>query len=71
VTRVPSATNTSCINSVECPAHHLQDTAIAGSEYRTWGEINDALQRAAALINREHRRRGKQYRDTQDGQRKQ
>ena len=70
VTLVPSATNASWMNPVECHAHHLQETAMAGSEYRSWEEVNEAFQRAAALINREHKRRGKQFRDTQDGRRK-
>jgi hypothetical protein len=58
------------MNPVECHAHHLQETAMAGSEYRSWEEVNEAFQRAAALINREHKRRGKQFRDIQDGRRK-
>ena len=43
---------------------------MAGSEYQSWEEVNEAFQRAAALINREHQKRGKQFRDTQDGRRK-
>ncbi len=43
---------------------------MAGSEYRSWEEVNEAFQRAAALINREHKRRDKQFRDTQDRRRK-
>ena len=70
VTQVPTATNASWINPVECQALPLQEAAMAGSDYRSWEEVNEAFQRGAALINRENQREGKHYRDSYDGRRK-
>ena len=69
-TLVPTATNASWMNPCECHALHLERTALAGSNYSDWADVNSAFQRAASLINREHRASGKKFRDTQDGRRK-
>lgn len=64
VTLVPSATNASWMNPVECHAGHRQEAAMAGSDYRSWWEVEEAFKRAAALMNRENLRSGKEFRST-------
>jgi hypothetical protein len=63
-TLVPSATNASWMNPVECHAGHLQTAAMAGSDYQRWWEVEEAFKRAAALMNRENRSSGKEFRST-------
>jgi transposase len=64
VTLVPSATNASWMNPVECHAGHLQTTAMAGSDWSSWGEVEDAFKEAATLMTRENLLSGKQFRST-------
>jgi transposase len=64
VTLVPSATNASWMNPEECHAGHLQTTAMAGSDWWSWGEVDDAFKRAAALMNRENQASEKEFRGT-------
>jgi len=63
-TLVPSATNASWMNPVECHAGHLQTAAMDGSDYRRWWEVEEVFKRAAALMNRENRASGKAFRST-------
>lgn len=67
---VPTTINASWVNTVECQALHLQEKAMAGSDFQCWEEVNEDFQRAVALINREKKREGKQFRDSYDGLRK-
>jgi len=64
VTLVPSATDASWMNPVECHAGPLQVTAMAGSDWWSWGEVDEAFRRAALLITRENRASGKEFRST-------
>jgi transposase len=64
VTLVPSATNASWMNPVECHAGHLQTAAMAGSDWESWDEVNAAFRRAASLMTRENRASGKEFRST-------
>ena len=45
VTLAPSATNVIWTNPEECHALHPQVTAMAGSEYQSWEEVDQASQR--------------------------
>jgi hypothetical protein len=64
VTLVPLATNASWMNPVECHAGHLQTAAMAGSDNRNCWEVEQSFRRAAALMNREARASGKEFRST-------
>jgi hypothetical protein len=55
VTLVSSATDASWMNPVECHAGPLQAAAMAGSDWWSWGEVDEAFRRAALLITREHK----------------
>ena len=65
VTLVSSATDASWMNPVECHAGPLQVAAMAGSDWWSWGEVDEAFRRAALLITREHKASGKEFRSTQ------
>ena len=70
VSLVPTATNASWMNPVECHAGDLQNLALDGSDHQTWKEVDGAFQDAVAYRNAERRSRGKKFRDTQDHRRK-
>lgn len=70
VTLVPTATNASWMNPVECHAGDIQKLALDGSDHATWDEVDQAFQRAVAYRNEQRRLRGKKFRDTQDRRRK-
>ncbi len=64
VTLVSSAADASWMNPVECHAGPLQVTAMAGSDWWSWGEVDEAFRRAALLITRENKASKKQFRGT-------
>jgi transposase len=69
---VPTATNASWMNPVECHAGDIQKLALDGTDYRNWTDVGIAFRRATAYRNHERRSRGKRFRDTQskDGRQK-
>lgn len=64
VTLVPTATNASWMNPVECHAGDIQKLALDGSDHQNWNDVDDAFQRAIAYRNAERELRGKAFRDT-------
>jgi len=71
---VPTATNASWMNPVECHAGDVQKLALSGTDYKSWDDVNRAFIDAVKYRNRERIVRGKTFRDTQkkkkDGRRK-
>ncbi len=71
---VPTATNASWMNPVECHTGDIQKLALSGTNYKSWDEVGRAFQKAVSYRNIERRARGKRFRDTQarrkDGRRK-
>lgn len=55
VTLVPTATDASWMNPIECHAGPLQVTAMAGSDWRSWDAVATDFRRAALLITRENK----------------
>ena len=64
VTLVPTATNASWMNPVECHAGDIQKLALDGSDHQNWDEAEAAFQRAVKFRNEERELRGKRFRDT-------
>ena len=72
-TLVPTATNASWMNPVECHTGDIQKLALSGTNYESWGDVDRAFLNAVTYRNSERRARGKKFRDTQftkDGRRK-
>jgi hypothetical protein len=70
---VPTATNASWMNPVECHTGDIQKLALGGTDYKNWDEVDKAFLNAAEYRNTERKVRGKKFRDTQitkDGRRK-
>ena len=61
---VPTATNASWMNPVECHAGGIQDLALAGADPQDPLEVSWAMDTAVAYRNEERRARGKTFRDT-------
>jgi len=70
VSLVPTATNASWMNPVECNAGDIEHMALSGTNYTDWRQVRWAFEKAINYRNRERVRRGKRFRDTQDGRRK-
>lgn len=49
---VPTATNASWMNPIECRFAELEDLALNGTDFRSWGEVGRALRRGADYRNR-------------------
>ncbi|MFN2638250.1 MAG: IS630 family transposase [Gemmatimonadaceae bacterium] len=64
VTLVPTATNASWMNPVECHAGDIQKLALDGSDHANWDIVNQAFQRAVTYRNEERKLRGKTFQDT-------
>ena len=71
---VPTATNASWMNPVECHASDIQKLALNGTNHKSWEEVDKAFLNAVKYRNLERKMRGKKFRDTQirrrDGRRK-
>jgi len=69
---VPTATNASWMNPVECHTGDIQKLAMSGTDYKSWDEVRRAFLDAVSYRNSERKARGKMFRDTQrrDGRRK-
>lgn len=52
MTLVPTPTNASWLNPIECRFGELQDLALAGTDYHEWKQVDSALNRAATYRNR-------------------
>ena len=73
VTLVPTATNASWMNPVECHTGDIQKLALDGTDYKSWNDVGNAFLNSVAYRNSERKMRGKKFRDTQftkDGRRK-
>jgi transposase len=64
VTLVPTATNASWMNPVECHAGDIQKLALDGSDHQSWDDVERAFQRAVEYRNHERLQRGKTFRDS-------
>jgi transposase len=65
VTLVPTATNASWMNPVECHAGDIEKLALAGTDHRSWDDVDRAFQDAVGYRNSEREARHKTFRDTQ------
>ncbi len=65
VTLVPTATNASWMNPVECHTGDIQKLALDGTDYRNWDDVDRAFLNAVSYRNSERKARGKKFRDTQ------
>ena len=65
VTLVPTATNASWMNPVECHTGDIQKLALDGTDYKSWAEVGKSFENAVAYRNTERKARGKKFRDTQ------
>jgi hypothetical protein len=70
VSLVPTATNAGWMNPVECNAGDIEDLALSGTNCTDWRQVRWAFEKAVNYRNRERVKRGKKFRDTQDGRRK-
>jgi transposase len=71
VALVPTATNASWMNPVECHTGDIQKLALSGTDYRSWEDVEKSFERAVNYRNIERKERGKIFGDTQrDGRRK-
>ena len=71
VTLVPTATNASWMNPIECHTGDIQKLALDGTDYKSWEDVETSFQNAVSYRNVERKARGKRFRDTQrDGRRK-
>lgn len=52
VTLVPTPTNASWLNPIECRFTELQDLAFSGTDFHEWKQVDSALARAATYRNR-------------------
>jgi len=57
VTLVPTPTQASWLNPIECRFTEVKSLVFAGSNYQSWGEVGQAMRRAIAYRNT-HRVRG-------------
>ena len=72
-TLVPTATNASWMNPVECHNGDIQKLALSGTDYGSWDDVGRAFLNAVSYRDAERKARGKKFRGTQitkDGQRK-
>ncbi|MHB8567786.1 MAG: IS630 family transposase [Nitrososphaerales archaeon] len=72
-TLVPTATNASWMNPVECHTGDIQKLALAGTDYKSWDDVEKSFEGAVIYRNMERQERGKRFGDTQtkrDGRRK-
>jgi hypothetical protein len=67
---VPTATNASWMNPVECHAGDIKKLAMDGSEHASWNDVARAWRQAVTFRNEERKRRGKQFRDTKRSKRR-
>ncbi len=65
VTLVPTATNASWMNPVECHTGDVQKLALDGTNYESWENVDRAFLNAISYRNSERKERGKKFRDTQ------
>lgn len=65
VTLVPTATNASWMNPVECHTGDVQKLALNGTDYKSWDDVDRAFLDAVSYRNSERKERGKKFRDTQ------
>jgi hypothetical protein len=65
VTLVPTATNASWMNPVECHTGDVQKLALSGTDYKDWEDVGKAFLDAVSYRNEERKERGKRFRDTQ------
>ncbi|MHB8604406.1 MAG: IS630 family transposase [Thermoplasmatota archaeon] len=70
VSLVPTATNASWMNPVECHAGDVQKLALDGTDHPSWLDVSLAFRRAVTYRNKERALRDKRFRDTQDRRRK-
>ena len=56
---VPTATNASWMNPVECNAGDVDDLALSGTNFIDWQQVRWAFERAVNYRNRERLKRGK------------
>jgi transposase len=70
VTLVPTATNASWMNPVECHTGDIQKLALDGTDYRSWEEVDKSFQNAVSYRNSERKERGKKFRDSQRDERR-
>jgi hypothetical protein len=54
------------MSPVERRAGPIQVPAMAGSDWESWDEVDEAFQRAALLITRGHGGSGKNFRSTEN-----
>jgi transposase len=64
VTLVPTATNASWMNPVECHTGDIEKLALDGTDYRSWDDVDSAFQGAVCYRNSEREARSKTFRDT-------
>jgi transposase len=65
VTLVPTATNASWMNPVECHTGDIENLALGGTDHRSWDDVDRAFQDAVTYRNSERSTRHKEFRDTQ------
>ncbi len=65
VTLVPTATNASWMNPVECHTGDIQKLALDGTDYKSWNDVDRAFLNVVSFRNSERKARGKKFRDTQ------
>jgi hypothetical protein len=71
VTLVPTATNASWMNPVECHTGDIQKLALDGTDFGSWDKVAKSFENAVSYRNIERNERGKRFRDSQrDGRRK-
>ena len=70
VTLVPTATNASWMNPVECHTGDIESLALGGTDHRSWDDVDRAFQGAITYRNSERGERGKTFRDTQKKRRR-
>ena len=61
---VPTATNASWMNPIECRFTELRSLAFDGSDYRDWREVRRATRRAVAYRNANKVQRQEEWRTT-------
>lgn len=66
----PNSNECKLVYTVGCNAGDIEDLALSGTNYTGWRQVRWAFEKAISYRNRERVKRGKRYRDTQDGRRK-
>ena len=51
VTLVPTPTNASWLNPIETHFNDIQKIALSGTDFRSWNEVDDALQKTIRYKN--------------------